>query len=444
MALSTKQLREERAELVNKSRLILENAEKESRDLTGEEEQEFERINAEVDSLKNRIDRIENFKNNSKDLDEAIDDVVHASGRVSKEGGSDDRMVVQDLAISGWMLNTSRHAHLITDEQRESAQQLNIDLNSKEIELALEPNQRELVNQFYRYRNAQSTISAPSGGVLIPKTFMTAFEMAMLAYGPMLQVADVIRTATGEPMQWPHADDTSNEGEQIGENTEANEQDATFKATILSSFEYSSKLVKVSHKLLRDAMINLAVVLGEMLGERLSRVLNRKFTTGTGAGTPWGYVTQSTLGVTAASATAITADEILDLENSVDPAYRMGARYMMHDNIRLHIRKLKTGDGQYLWQAGLQTGNPDVVNGYPLDINQHMQSSVATATKTIVFGNPKRYKARIVGNVKLMRLVERFATAGQDAFLANIAADGSLLESGQSSANKPVKHLLMA
>ncbi len=97
----------------------------------------------------------------------------------------------------------------------------------------------------------------------------------------------------------------------------------------------------------------------------MTRIANSKLTTGYGSSDVEGIVTNSAAGVTAASATAVTADEIIDLVHSVDLACRVrNAAFMMNDNTLASVRKLKDGDGNYLWQMGnYQVGVPQNLLG---------------------------------------------------------------------------------
>ncbi len=192
---------------------------------------------------------------------------------------------------------------------------------------------------------------------------------------------------------------------------------------------------------MRDSAFNLAELVGNMLGERVGRKTAVDFTTGNGAGGPSGIVTDSYLGVTAASATAIAADELYDLEHSVDPAYRsMGCGWMFHDQILKGLRKLKDGQGRYLWQEGMSNGAPNMLLSYPYTIVQEMQSSIATGTKTILFGLFSKYKIRDVGGIRLNRVNERFIETDNIGFNVISYHDGHLLDAG----THPVKHLLQA
>jgi len=179
-------------------------------------------------------------------------------------------------------------------------------------------------------------------------------------------------------------------------------------------------------------------VLGRLLGERLARIANSKLTTGTGSSDVEGIVTNSTAGLTAAATAAITADEIIDLVHSVDPAYRQSASaaIMMNDSTLKAIRKLKDGDGNYLWQMGdFQVGTPQNILGYPVVVNQDMDS-LAAAKKVVLFGDMSQFYVRKVGAPSMYVARERFAP--DFGILGYIRFDGVL---GNTAA---VKHLITA
>jgi HK97 family phage major capsid protein len=183
-----------------------------------------------------------------------------------------------------------------------------------------------------------------------------------------------------------------------------------------------------------------------LLGERLGRIQNTHLTTGDGAAKPKGIVTAATLGRTTASATAITADDFIRLIHSVDPAYRgsPGVAFMMHDNIFLEVSLLKDSNNNYLVRptvdAAFTGATPYRIRGFNVATNQAMASSLASANKTALFGDFSKYMIREVGNMELIRLVERFAEYFQEGFIASLSFDGNLLDAGTN----PVKYLQQA
>jgi len=287
---------------------------------------------------------------------------------------------------------------------------------------------------------ALSAITGSAGAFTIPSGFVNSLEIALLQFGGILQVADIIRTEQGNDLAWPTADDTSNKGVRLGENTAVSEQDIVIGQTIWNAYKYTSKMIKVPTELLEDSAFNMAQVIGEMLGERLGRIINEENTTGTGASQPKGLVTASTLGVTAAGAAAIVWTELDDLIHSVDPAYRPQCSFMFHDNVMLYLRKLLDTTNRPFWTDMPNGTPPTTIKGFPYTINQDMASAVATTNKTILFGDMRKYKVRQVRTIRLKRLDERYGESDQVAFVAFLRQDGNLLDAGTN----PVKYLQQA
>lgn len=350
----------------------------------------------------------------------------------------------RDNALACWAVR----GHC-SEERLKAAKQFGIDPKSNELRIDLYPTRtvRRLQSEIRRLHpdlveeRALSAHTGTKAGFTIGSTLVGALELNMLAYGSVEQVAQVMVTDTGEDLHWPTADDTNNEGRMIGENPSSpTETEPTFARVTFGAHEFSSDLVKVPVRLIEDSPVDFAGELGRMLGERIGRAKNRKFTSGTGASQPKGIVTAASLGVTAASATAIASEELIKLFHSVDPAYRSGASFMCHDIVVQAMRLLKDGENRFLWQSGLQDGVPDRLLGLPISINQHMDSAVATTNKTLLFGQLSKYKVRRVRQVVILRLDERHAEERQVSFIAFERADGNLLDAGTA----PVKYLQQA
>lgn len=293
-----------------------------------------------------------------------------------------------------------------------------------------------------QFMNQLSSNIGSTGAYTFGSTFVSALEVAMTSASGIMETADIIRTESGEEMSWPTMDDTSNEGVQIGENTEVSTVDPSFGLTRWYAHKFESGMIKVPRELIEDNAVGLEGRIPDLLGERLGRIINRKATTGTGASTMYGIVTAATNGKTAASATAITFDELIDLEHSINRAIRANRAslgYMFNDTVLKLVRKLKDGQSRYLWQAGANTGAPDTLNTYRYTINDHM-SDPATGVKSVLFGRLSSYKLRLVRGIRVVRLNERFAEKDQVAFVAFVRGDGNLLNAGDN----PVKCLTQA
>ncbi len=288
--------------------------------------------------------------------------------------------------------------------------------------------------EYNRQREEHRAMSTTdgSGGYTIPTGFSNELERSMLAFGGMRSVARIFPTATGNDLDWPTTNDTSNTGELLAEaGAIGSSVDPAFAVVTLQAFKYSSKAVLVSAELLEDSYFNLGQMLGSMLGERIARITNTHFTTGDASSKPNGVVTAAGAGVTAAATGAITSDELIDLVHSLDPAYRTFAStgFMMEDATLKAVRKLKDGNNQYHWQPGLQSSEPDMLLGFPYTINQDMASLSASAD-TVIFGAFEKYIIRDVAQVRFFRLEERYRDNDQTGFIMFSRHDGDLLDAG--------------
>lgn len=306
---------------------------------------------------------------------------------------------------------------------------------------SMTPEERKVLKAGMAEFRAQTAGTNSAGGFTVPTTLADEIVKSMLAWGPMYDenVATVITTSSGNPLKLPTVNDTTVTAEAHTEGatlTNDGGKDATFGQKSLDAYSFDTEFIRWSWELDMDSIFSMEQLLAALLGERLGRIANQQLTIGSGSGAPNGIITASTLGKTTASATAITWDEIFDLEHSVDPAYRQSpkARYMFNDETLLAARKLKDGNNNYLWQMGdVQKGIPASFNGRAYSINQAMDS-IAAAKKVMAFGDFGKYYVRKVGAPVIGVLKERF---WPDLGIAGlIRFDGEL---GDTAA---VKHLI--
>ena len=306
----------------------------------------------------------------------------------------------------------------------------------------LEPEQRAILRRGASEFRAQTTTNS-AGGFTVPVTLANFIVKSMAMWGPMYDddICTTINTASGEQINIPTVDDTSVAVAKHTEGTALTDDggvDVTFGQKVLNAFIFDTEFVRWSLALSQDSIFNVEQLLGELLGERLGRRANTELTTGDGTGDPNGVVTASTLGKTAASATALTADELIDLQHSVDPAYRMSpkARFMFNDATMAKIRKLKGGDGQYIWQMGdIRTTVPGTLLGSPYSVNQAMPASTA-GLKSVLFGDFGKYYVRKVGAPVIGVMRERF--------WPDLGIAGLIRFDGELADTAAVKHLIQA
>lgn len=412
-------LRDERASVIEKMQAASAKAEAEGRDLNDEERASWDAMDAEQGELLKRAKRLETEHDMAKSLEE--------KAYVKREAGREDRgdtdkaadpkeQAAREKEAFGLFMRFGMEA--LNQEQRTVMASLQANVT---------PEMR-----------AQST-STTAGGYLIPEGFQAELEQALLDFGGMREAARILRTATGNDLPWPEVNDTTNEGALLAENTQDGEQDFTFGVTTFNAYMYTSKIVRVSLQLLQDSAFDVDAFMRDALGVRLGRITNRHMTTGTGSSQPNGVVTASTAGVTAASSSTVTHDELLDLKHSVDPAYRRmpSTRWMFNDGTLKVLKKLKDSDNRPLWAPGISVREPDVIDGDVYTVNQAMPV-MGSSTKSILYGDFSKYVIRDVRDASLLRLVERYADYLQVGFLAFMRSDGDLVDAGTN----PIKHLV--
>ena len=152
-------------------------------------------------------------------------------------------------------------------------------------------------------------------------------------------------------------------------------------------------MIKVSEELLNDSVFDLESYIAKEFARRIGAKEEEAFFTGDGSGKPLGVLAATggaETGVTSASSTAITADELMDLFYSLKSPYRKKAVWVLNDSTIKAVRKLKDSTGQYLWQPSLMAGTPDTLLGRPVKTSAYMPV-IAAGAKTIAFGDFSYY-----------------------------------------------------
>ena len=299
-------------------------------------------------------------------------------------------------------------------------------------------------------RNTMSTTTNSEGGFTVPSMISSTLYDSMKAFGAMRVVADNIRTADGRPLSFPTSDGTAEVGEIIAQNVTATSADPTFGTVALNVFKYSSKIVAAPIELIQDSTIDIESFIRTRLAQRLGRIANQHFTTGTGSGQPSGVVQTAGAGKTGANGQTLTIvfDDLIDMVHSVDPAYRSTkSAFMTNDALVRVIRKLKDSQNRPLWVPSFERGimggvgapnggytaeaSPvvfDTLLGYPLWVNNDVAAPAASA-KSLYFGDFSYYKIRDAMDVQMFRFTDSAYTKfGQVGFLAWARMGGSLVD----------------
>jgi len=297
--------------------------------------------------------------------------------------------------------------------------------------------------------NVQSTTTT-GGGFTIPKDFRAELEIAQKYFNPFNREEgfDVFTTATGRDLPFPATNDTGNKGTKLAESTDA-ETGSTAVAfaqpITMKAYKYKSDLLRIPYELIEDSEFDIMQVITDLLGERLGRGRSYAFTKGAGSTDVHGIDTKikatAALQVLPASNTGLVRTDILNLIYSVDRAYRgmPGAKLMFNDAILKHIASLTigTGDDRPLWQPSMVGGVPATVEGVPYIINNNMDGTLVKTSLTMIYGDMSKYKIRMVNDIRVKVLTERYGEFDQTGIVLFERIDGQLLDAGTN----PIKGL---
>ncbi|WP_161879116.1 phage major capsid protein [Alkalibacterium sp. MB6] len=275
-------------------------------------------------------------------------------------------------------------------------------------------------------QNALQIGTDSEGGFLVPDEYENQLIQALQEANVLRNLCNVINTSHGDrkiPVVASHGS-----AAWMDEEGAFNESDDAFTQVTLSAYKLGTML-KVSDELLNDSYFDLEAYIAAEFARRIGAAEEEGFLTGNGSSKPTGLLHTTggaSLGVTAASATAITMDEVLDLYHSLKSSYRKNGTFLVNDATVKAIRKLKDGQGQYLWQPSVQAGTPDTILNRPVISSQFMPVAAA-GVKTILFGDFKYYWIADRQGRTFKRLNELYAANGQVGFLASQRLDAKLI-----------------
>lgn len=377
------EMREKRAALVRQAREILERAETERRDLTAEEQEQWDRFMADVDALWKRIEREERVANLERQLGQS--DGPRA-GRRDQPGAGEPRAGDE---YRGAFWKAMRYTRNALDAPEVRALQIGTD---------------------------------SEGGYLVPQEFERMLVQGLADQNIIRGLATVVSTSSDRPIPVVSSHGTAS---WIAEEGAYSESDEAFGQKVLYAHKVGT-LIKVSEELLQDSAFNLEEYLAAEFARRIGEAEEAAFVNGNGVGKPLGVVQDASVGVSAAATNAVTADELIDLFHSLGRPYRPRAVWLMADATAKAVRKLKGSDGQYMWQPGLQAGQPDRLLSRPVAISDSVPGMTASS-KSILFGDFSYYWIGDRQGRVFQRLNELYAVNGQVGFRAYQRVDGKLI-----------------
>ena len=264
------------------------------------------------------------------------------------------------------------------------------------------------------------------GGYLVPDEYQRTLIEALQEQNIFRQLAHVISTSSGD-RKIPVAV-SKGTAAWIDENAAYPESDDSFGQISISAYKLAT-MIKVFDELLHDSVFDVPSYIAREFARRIGAAEEEAFFVGDGAGKPTGILSATggaEIGVTAASATAITFDEVMDLYYSLRSPYRRSAVFIMNDSTVKALRKLKNGNGDYIWQPSVTAGTPDTILNRPVYTSAFVPA-LAGSAKPILFGDMNYYWIADREGRRFQRLNELYAPNGQVGFLSSERVDGKLI-----------------
>ena len=359
---------------------LLDTAAAEKRDLTGEEEEKYERISAELDQRAAVIEQLKADEERAARLD-----AIAAEIRTDEEPAGDgtDAESIRALARG--------EKRSIMFEKRD--------------------------------------VLTSSTGSPVPTSFYDSVILKARLVGPMLDVSTVLSTAGGETIEVPSLSSYSSSSTVVPQAGGFNESDPVFNSFVeLKAYKYGF-LIQVSREMIEDSGVDLLGFLADQVGNGLGYNVQNALTNGTGTVQPNGIVSAAGSGITGGTGVsgAFTADNLIDLFYSLDGAARLlpGIGWMMNGASIGAVRKLKDTAGNYVFDPAADGNQRDLLLGRPVYENPHM-ANAGTAVKSVICGHFPSYFVRTVGGIRLDRSDEYAFNADLVTFRASMRVDGNL------------------
>ena len=277
----------------------------------------------------------------------------------------------------------------------------------------------------YEIQNALSIGTDSEGGYLVPDEYEKKLVEALEDEVFFRSLATVIKTSSGD-RKIPIVT-SKGEAAWIDEGGQFPESDDSFGQTSIGAHKLAT-MIKVSDELLNDSVFNIEQYISKEFGRRIGTKEEEAFFIGDGTGKPIGIFNKiggADIGVTAAT-TSITFDDVMDLYYSLRAPYRNKATWLLNDSTVKVIRKLKDGNGNYIWQPSVREGEPDRILNRPYRTSIYVPE-LAAGNRVMAFGDYSYYWIADRQGRSFKRLNELFATTGQVGFLASERVDGKLI-----------------
>lgn len=249
-----------------------------------------------------------------------------------------------------------------------------------------------------------------TGGYLAPDDFVAQVIKGIVEISPVRQAARVGSTSSGAVILPKRTGRPT--ASWVGETEDRPETGMTYGQVEIPVHEMAC-YVDVSLRLLEDAAVNVESEVSTDLAEEFGRLEGVALINGNGVKKPVGFMTDAAVAYTptgnASTLGTAPADTLIDLMYAMPAFYRNNGVWMMNGSTLAAIRKLKDGQGNYLWSPSYQAGQPETILGRPV-IEAPDMDDVGSAAEPIAFGDFAR-AYRIYDRVALSVMRDPYSQA---------------------------------
>ena len=404
--ITKKEHSEKHQQLLHDARMILETAGKEKRSMTPEEDKQWSDLHNEAEAVAKMVQAHDAQDASERALEQRLE-------TADREG--QNKPEVKDAAenyrkaFRNWLTRGER----LSGEDRRTL---------------------ENVPAEYRTASGLDTVTSAHGLQWAPTVFATYVTDALKATGGIRENATVLVQDSAAKLTFPTCDDTANTGSfttQASEVTDDDTYDPTTGNVEVTPQVCNSKIIRISVQLLNSASFDVEQYVAGKLADRIGRASNTAFTVGSGTGEPKGLIPAASVGVTTASATAFTYNELLDLKHSVNSAYRSrgNCRWMFNDATLKYIKQNLVDDNHRpLWNGGnIDLQLPPTIDSDPYIINDDV-ASIGSTNKSVAYGDFKGYTIVDVNSLVMVRFNENYMKYLQFGFMAWLYTGGNLVD----------------
>lgn len=395
--MTLKELRQQRGEIIEKMRLLNEKALGEKRSMTAEETTEWDKWEEDQEKLKVQVERLEKQEKLDAEMRAIPDPTKMPDGKKKKDEKKDLPYVASDEYRAAF------NSYLAGDGKPDNAE----------------------------IRALQADLDVQGGYLVAPQQFVNELIKFVDDLVFIRGLSTVIPVTGADSLGAPSLDADIDDGEWTAEILTGSE-DTGMAFGKRELFPHPlAKRIKVSNKLLRVSAMPVESLVRDRMGFKFAVTQEKAFLTGSGSNQPLGVFVASPDGISTGqdvsdgnTATNIGADGLINAKYSLKAAYWARAQWIFHRDAVKQIRKLKDGNGQYLWQPGLVAGQPDRIVDSPFNMSEFAPNTFTTGLYAGIIGDFKLYWIADALNMQVQRLVELYAETNQTGFIGRQETDG--------------------